>query len=246
MWQELIITDVTRMGGDRVCIAGVDQQGVPKRPVLPSPGILQKDLYFPRQNVIRPSAVIHINLEPKHNCEPPHIEDYVWLNVKNSRFVWMLEKHDWKDVLKRTLFSSVSDLFGTPIHNNKNIQPKSGVRSLGTLKPQSVQGFDFQSVTRESGKRTEYRLSFTDASGQLFKNIPINDLALQAYIDDLFAEGFSKEFVTYRLLKLLQESEIWLRLGLTRPWEGWCWLQVTGIYTFPDYLNGACFADFSS
>lgn len=48
-----------------------------------------------------------------------------------------------------------------------------------------------------------------------------------------------------------QKAETWLRLGLTRPWQpadedrAWCFLQVTGIYTFPDYLHGACFADFA-
>jgi hypothetical protein len=26
--------------------------------------------------------------------------------------------------------------------------------------------------------------------------------------------------------------------------ESWCYLQVNGIYTFPDYLEGKCFADF--
>jgi len=33
-------------------------------------------------------------------------------------------------------------------------------------------------------------------------------------------------------------------IGLTRPYEGWCWLQVNGVYIFPDYLEGRCFADF--
>jgi hypothetical protein len=40
-------------------------------------------------------------------------------------------------------------------------------------------------------------------------------------------------------------------LGLTRPFQKsdadqkWCYIQVTGIYTFPDYLEGKCFADFN-
>ena len=42
-------------------------------------------------------------------------------------------------------------------------------------------------------------------------------------------------------------EEVFLRLGLTRPWEEHpdrCQLQVNGVYTFPDYLDGRCFADF--
>lgn len=41
-------------------------------------------------------------------------------------------------------------------------------------------------------------------------------------------------------------DRIYIRLGLTRPWGDpeVCWTQVTGIYTFPDYLEGKTFADF--
>ena len=41
-------------------------------------------------------------------------------------------------------------------------------------------------------------------------------------------------------------DRIYLRLGLTRPWGDpeYCWTQVTGIYTFPDYLEGSTFAHF--
>jgi hypothetical protein len=44
---------------------------------------------------------------------------------------------------------------------------------------------------------------------------------------------------------------VYLRIGLARHWhpdheqpKNRCYLQITGVYTFPDYLGGRCFADF--
>jgi len=53
--------------------------------------------------------------------------------------------------------------------------------------------------------------------------------------------------VAQELVSIFQKAErMYLRLGLARPWEedNKCWLQVTGIYTFPDYLSGKTFIDF--
>jgi hypothetical protein len=58
-----------------------------------------------------------------------------------------------------------------------------------------------------------------------------------------FKEKSTKQ-INAKLNAIFKNAEVWLRVGVTRPYEGWCWLQVTGIYTFPDYLNGKCFADF--
>jgi len=35
---------------------------------------------------------------------------------------------------------------------------------------------------------------------------------------------------------------------LARGWERYpdrCYVQITGVYSFPDYLSGRCFADFA-
>ena len=58
MWQEIIITDLTQMSGDRVCIAGIDHKGNNIRPNLPPPGIYHRHLYQKKQVIIRPRAVV--------------------------------------------------------------------------------------------------------------------------------------------------------------------------------------------
>jgi hypothetical protein len=51
------------------------------------------------------------------------------------------------------------------------------------------------------------------------------------------------------LTRYLSSSEraVYLRIGLARGWEKYpdrCYLQVTGIYSFPDYLGGKTLCDF--
>jgi hypothetical protein len=46
MMAKMVITDLTRMYGGRVCIAGYDSQRRAIRPVLPPPGIPESSLYF--------------------------------------------------------------------------------------------------------------------------------------------------------------------------------------------------------
>ena len=49
------------------------------------------------------------------------------------------------------------------------------------------------------------------------------------------------------LLGKLREAEVYLRLGLARAYpKNQCYLQVTGVYSFPDYLDGRNFADFGT
>lgn len=52
--------------------------------------------------------------------------------------------------------------------------------------------------------------------------------------------------MTYWLSDILAQRDLLLRVGLARGWAEFpdrCYLQVTGVCTFPDYLDGRCFAD---
>lgn len=54
----------------------------------------------------------------------------------------------------------------------------------------------------------------------------------------------SPEKASWRIREQLQETDCYLRIGLTREYNGNLWLQVNGIYTFPDYAKGMCFMDY--
>jgi hypothetical protein len=51
-----------------------------------------------------------------------------------------------------------------------------------------------------------------------------------------------------QLTQVFNQRTTFLRIGLARHWDKFpdrCYLQVTGIYTFPDYLRGRNFTDFA-
>ena len=90
-------------------------------------------------------------------------------------------------------------------------------------------------------------MSFQDASGARYVDRPVNDLTFRAMMSrSLDVIGDSVEVEESLMEALRPVSRIYLRLGLTRPWGDpeACWTQVTGVYTFPDYLEGSTFADF--
>lgn len=245
MWEEILITDVTHMTSDVVCIAGINHKGITVRPLFKHPGIEDHYLRLRGQHLMRPRAVVEMNLEPIANCVIPHVEDCLWITPKKTKFLRYIDDQAFKSILKRQSKPNVVEIFGTEIHINKNIAPETGTNSLGTINPLSIQKFEYKIVKRGGVEIPDYRLSFVDWSGNIFESIKVNDLNLRCYVDFLHHhENFSMEEISAKLELDFQQSSICLRVGVTRPYEGWCWLQVTGIYTFPDYLKGKCFADF--
>lgn len=55
---QLVITDVTRMSGSRVCIAGVDNQNRSVRPLFKHHGIEESWLCDGEQVIIKPFAQV--------------------------------------------------------------------------------------------------------------------------------------------------------------------------------------------
>ena len=89
---------------------------------------------------------------------------------------------------------------------------------------------------------------FDDAAGSRY-NLAVTDLAFRFYLDHLRdREDLSPAQGISRLTASIRASDdVFLRIGLTRGFSDRpdrCHLQVTGVYTFPDYLDGKCFADF--
>ena len=124
--------------------------------------------------------------------------------------------------------------------------PEANTRSLGTVAGARVHDVRID----DSHDRRQFRLDFADTTGREYPGLPINDLAfrngMQKSIEMLGEEGEAEE----RALRAVSSKErIYLRIGLSRPEQLGdhpltCWSQVTGIYTFPDYLEGKTFADF--
>ena len=59
----LLITDVTRMSGTRVCVAGIDRQLHQIRPIIEYGGILEDWLHLDDGTIIQPFSKVILDLQ---------------------------------------------------------------------------------------------------------------------------------------------------------------------------------------
>lgn len=239
----LVITDLTRMYQGRVCIAGYNSEHQCVRPILPPPGISEKSLLQNGKPIIYPFSLVEIDLIHA-DPEPPHTEDYFY-NPESIAFVRQV--HDRRTVLGWSLFESVGDVFEQPVHSDFGFYVMScqGPRSLGTIRPVEIE----EAIYEIGFEGTwDYRLIFIDGQSIRYR-LKITDLTWQYYCHSLRGEDRDQVKIAQELTSYLRSCEVFLRIGLARGWEKFpdrCYLQITGIYTFPDYLDGKTFIDFVS
>jgi hypothetical protein len=245
MLTPLIITDVTRMSGTRVCVAGIAVDGRSIRPTLPYPGIQEDWLYTNGQCVIRPFSRVTFDLL-EHQPQPPHTEDWE-INPIIKQFDRMTNNQERRTQLQGMTSQSVEAIFGAEVHRDFGfyIRENEGLRSLGAIQTESV---SFVRHYLDDRGNYNYRIIFFDSIGQEY-NLAVTDLTFRYYVDRLReVEGLSCGRIGVNLQNIFDNRPTYLRIGLTRPtWEAHphcCALQITGVYTFPDYLEGRCFADF--
>ena len=240
---KLVVTDLTRMQRGMVCIAGYDKDLHCIRPILPPPGIPENNLFGANgKPIIFPFAVIELDLL-KTRPEPPHTEDHYFFSP-SPRFIRLAK--DPQKLLERTLAPDVQAIFEQPVHTDFGyyVLEGQGPRSLGTIRPQNIAKVGYE--PEPGGGAWDYRLTFADARGDVYR-LKITDLTWQYFCHSLRNEQRDPAQIAHDLTHSLQAREVYLRIGLARGWKEHpdrCYLQITGIYTFPDYLEGKTFADF--
>jgi hypothetical protein len=159
-----------------------------------------------------------------------------------------MPEEEFRSLLARIDDGSVAAIFGAPVlrDNGWYLPAGTGVRSLGTIRPARLPAVNH--TFRPDRRTWDYRLSFADASGEEYR-LAVTDLAFRHYLDHLRErQGLTAGVAAGWLTAALRAAdEIYLRIGLTRGWAVFpdrCFLQVTGVHTFPDYLDGRCHADF--
>lgn len=242
MKKRLIISELTRMAPPRVCIAGwATDTWECIRPVLPPPGIDEGFLFQEGKLVIKPFAEVEFDFKGKKPPRPPHTEDWNLgrrYKPKLIRVLTMLEK---RRLLQNLLDENVGSIFGAKIHEGRYVKVGEGSRSLGTIVPKQVLRVRYEQSQYEQDK-WRYHIEFLDQRSEHF-DLPVTDLAFRAFCDTRRTRhGHSRNRISSWLIRYLRENETFFRIGLAREWEekrpGCCYLQITGVYTFPDYLEG--------
>jgi hypothetical protein len=240
MIQELVITDLTRMSAGYVCVAGYANNGQAIR--LATPRLHEAELAPGGKPLVFPGAEITCEVL-EHLPDPPHTEDHSF-DPYSLRTVRRLPDMAWQAVLERSVFKSVSDIFEQPITHDAGyyLSDGHGPRSLGAIRPR---GLAPASYSMSADGTWSYRIGFYDQVGEFYR-LKITDLTWNAYCEYLRGPTMDPKGVAAHLTQILKSRHVYLRVGLSRKWAkfpGRCYLQVNGVYTFPDYLDGLTFAD---
>lgn len=243
MKRVIAITDLTRMRQGRVCIAGYDKDAECVRLTRPHPGIPEDSLIKGDKAIIFPFAKVEFDMN-KIDSDPPHVEDYTY-KPKSPKYVGAVENPEAH--LKYLLFPNVEDIFEQEIHDDFGfyVLEGQGTRSLGTIKPSVIYKVFFE---KDQSGMWDYRVSFKDDNGVFFR-LKIVDLTWQYYCRDQRNHLPDQKSIAKKMSRILRPSNAYFRIGLSRGWDlhpGKCFLQITGIYTFPDYLEGKTFYDLRS
>ncbi|WP_245673637.1 dual OB domain-containing protein [Endozoicomonas ascidiicola] len=225
--RRVIVTDLTRFSKpDKVCTAMIDTNtGECIRPMPYFSSKVCKD------HNIQPGAIFTGNLSFQTNATYPHIEDASYSGLK---FQGPASSDEFKDVLIASCANSVSEGFDYEFSvRQKHIPVDADVHcSIVTIKVSSNQ----IQIHEDQYKSGKIKLTFTDESGHEFYYLPITDRGFYDY-----AMGHQNDDQLDTVQDFIEsQDEIYLRIGLSRAYNpdgvrNGYWLQVNGIYTFPNY-----------
>ncbi len=223
MKKTLVITDVTQMPqSDRVCVVGVDKEGIAIRPIC-ADGFQKRYLTQKNIVIIKPAAKVEFDLS-NAPIYPPHIEDMVFdpNSIVNKGFC---TDNEWEKVLEKASFQTVEEIYEGHLQNNGWVLAGSKTRSIGTLSGAKIINIEL------TGNSIKPRITFKDVNDTEYCR-PVSDLTLWNFCYSKVKKLANNPLdIKMELVKKFQNADkIFLRLGLARPWEEDhnCWLQVTG------------------
>jgi hypothetical protein len=220
---EIIITDLTRFSNPEiVCIAGINM--VTNQCIRPLPYISVADCK--RLNIL-PGNVINGDFTKIKNIENPHSEDCNYTKLNRVR---ICDSDEFQELLDGDLVGSISEGFGYDFPEKGKVIPKdfTPTKSIVTFK---INTRNIE-IVKDGFKEGNIRLNLLDNDGKRFSFLSITDLGFYNYAMKHFHDANFPQIINDFIRR--QES-IYLRIGLGREYQGGFWLQINGIYTFPNF-----------
>ncbi len=226
----IIITDLTRFkeGSKNVCTAGVTDDGTLIRPYPPY--LLASDC---ERLDIHPGAI----LEGKFTLSgaaAPHVEDAKW---EDLNYIDRCSSEEFRDALQTGLFETIQEGFEYNLPNGEKCIPitETPPRSIITIK---LQPHSF-SIVGDSYNASKVRANFWDVKGNQFSFLPITD---RGFVDQASKIQGDSSAIAKMNYHVQSQNELYLRIGLSRAYQApngknGYWVQVNGIYTFPEYMD---------
>lgn len=228
--RKIIVTDLTRFSNeDIVCIAGIDIES--GECIRPLPYLRISDCK--RLNVL-PGAVLSGKFKPSLNIESPHTED---MNYQDLKFHGACSDTDFRRILLTSCSQSIGQGFGIFLPDfQKHIPLESKpLKSIITISvnPSQVE------VVQDGFDKTKIKIHFSDEDFKDYRFLAITDYGFYHYAKNHYQTTFNYDEINSVIQR---QEEVFLRIGLGRLYknqagkEGF-WIQVNGIYSFPDYFK---------
>lgn len=223
-----IVTDLTRFSNSEiVCTAVIDTDT--RQCLRPMPYLRSEDV---QKLNMHPGAILDGEITLKRDVHNPHIEDASYSGLK---YIGPASKTEFKSVLDGTLSSSVSSGFGIQFEVGQKHIPfgQQAVCSIITIQVSPTKLL----IHEDQFKPGKIKATLTDNSGHSYRYLSITDRGFFDYAQKHQSDG--KLFELQQFLKT--QEEVFLRIGVSRQYrvgdrDGY-WLQVNGIYTFPNFLE---------
>ena len=220
---EAVVTDVTRMQGNNVCIAAL-RGGNSIRLNSPAP----KDHWLRSIGGLTPGDAVSLTWRAARRCHRPHLEDGDW-NPALFTKVHRLPDDELIKLLSANAFRSIKDAFGKPCFysesGNAAFTPSKGARSLASVIVSSVRAYPYGEGVRAD---------FVDDRRE-WTRVPIEDLVIRDHQTNCSSCSSSLPAL---LASEFGGTQAVLRVGLARPFEAKpnaaaCYLQVNHVFLIP-------------
>ncbi|USX25530.1 hypothetical protein NHH73_23560 [Oxalobacteraceae bacterium OTU3CINTB1] len=225
---EIIVTDLTRFkNNDLLCMAGVTADGQTCiRPMRAGkPGYLSYEEC--KKAGLLPGAKLEGVFTPSNPIHAPHVEDNVFSSLK---MVGSCSSDEFEAVLRNSAVRTVADGFGMAVNDKVlTAAPDCSIITLA-IRPHQISilaGYNGEGV----------KATVVDDAGQIFRYLPITDLGFFDYVGNPQKRRMSIDEVNEFIA---DQERLYLRIGLSRHYQApdsraGYWLQINGIFTFPDY-----------
>ena len=230
--RKIVVTDLTRFSNqDILCTAGIDvDSGQCIRPLPYLNANRCKEL-----NML-PGAILTGHFSETQDIANPHIED---MNYQNLKFCGHCSSNEFRKILFDSSSTTVEQGFGVELLSGQkciSIEQKP-IKSLITISVDSAA----VKIIPDGYKPEKIKIHLTDSSGKEYRYLPITDYGLHRYAEKHFQT--SRNYLELNNLIRLQR-EVFLRIGLSRFYQApngqaGFWMQLNGIYSFPDYFKEA-------
>lgn len=161
------------------------------------------------------------------NVNKPHLEDYNYTKLKRKK---ICTSDEFKTLLTKDISSSISEGFGYSFPEKGKVIPKKSApsKSIITLKINT----NNIEIVKDGFKEGKIRLNLLDNDDKRFSFLSITDLGFYNYAMKHFQD---KDFPKIINNFIRKQDTVFLRVGLGREYQDGFWLQINGIYTFPNF-----------